>query len=203
MLLALLALVVIAGALWYTASQRESEPGYSGRDEAVGSEPTKIPPNPVYDEATPAAEPRNEPSAAEAAAFERAPSEPAEEPDVDTAEPPNNEAATPANETSALTTVRSFYAALGSGDGASAAQLVVPAKRQSGPLSAGALSRYYSSFRRPLRVRRVSPVDANTVRVAYDYVLADGRLCEGRAVANVVQSGDRTLVSSIRTQGPC
>ena len=83
------------------------------------------------------------------------------------------------DERSASATVRAFYSALSAGDGASAAQLVVPAKRQSGPLSADALSRYYSSFRRPLQVRRLTPVDANTVQVAYDYVLADGGVCRG------------------------
>jgi hypothetical protein len=103
----------------------------------------------------------------------------------------------------AAATVRSFYSALSGGNGAAAAQLVVPAKRGSGPLSAGSLTRYYSSFRRPLRIRSVTPVDADTVRVAYDYVLSDGRLCEGQASVNVVQSGGRSLVSGIRTRGPC
>lgn len=100
-------------------------------------------------------------------------------------------------------TVRAFYGALSAGDGTSAAQLVIPAKRRSGPLSAGALSRYYSSFRRPLRLRSVAPVDADTVRVAYDYVLADGRVCRGRAAVDVVQRYGRSLVGGIRTQGPC
>jgi hypothetical protein len=58
-------------------------------------------------------------------------------------------------------------------------------------------------FRRPLRVRIASAVDANKVRVAYDYVLADGRLCEGEAVVDVVRSGERNLVSGIRARGPC
>jgi hypothetical protein len=49
----------------------------------------------------------------------------------------------------------------------------------------------------------VSPVDDDTVRVAYDYVLADGRLCRGTAAVDVVRDGDRGLVSGIRTQGPC
>ena len=100
-------------------------------------------------------------------------------------------------------TVRAFYGALSAGDGTSAAQLVIPAKRRSGPLSAGALSRYYSSFRRPLRLRSVAPMDADTVRVAYDYVLADGRVCRGRAAVDVVQRYGKNLVSGIRTQGPC
>jgi hypothetical protein len=100
-------------------------------------------------------------------------------------------------------TVRAFYSALSAGDGRSAAQLVVPAKRRSGPLSAGALTRYYSSFRRPLRLRSVTPVDSDTVRVAYDYVLADGRVCRGQAAVDVVESEGRSLVSGIRTRGPC
>jgi hypothetical protein len=99
--------------------------------------------------------------------------------------------------------VLAFYSALSSGDGASAARRVIPEKRQSGPLSANALSRYYSSFRRPLRVRSVAAVDASTVRVAYDYVLADGRLCRGKAAVRVVQRDGRSLVSRITTQGPC
>jgi hypothetical protein len=103
----------------------------------------------------------------------------------------------------AAATVRSFYSALSGGNGAAAAQHVIPGKRGSGPLSAGSLTRYYSSFRRPLRIRSVTPVDADTVRVAYDYVLSDGRLCQGQASVNVVQSGGRSLVSGIRTRGPC
>jgi hypothetical protein len=108
-----------------------------------------------------------------------------------------------ADDAGASDTVRAFYSALSAGDGNSAARLVVPAKRGSGPLSAGALSRYYSSFRRPLRLRSVSPVDANTVRVSYDYVLADGRVCRGQAAVDVVQRDGRSQISGIRTRGPC
>ena len=103
----------------------------------------------------------------------------------------------------AVGTVSAFYAALGRGDGASAARLVIPSKRASGPLSAGALTRYYSSFRRPLRLRDATAIDGDTVRVSYDYVLPDGRTCQGRASVEVVGSGEETLVRSIRTQGPC
>lgn len=103
----------------------------------------------------------------------------------------------------AASTVRAFYSALGDGDGASAAQSVIPGKRQSGPLSAASLSRYYSSFRRPLRVRSVIPMDANTIEVAYDYVLADGQLCRGMSAVDVEQISGRSYVSRIRTRGPC
>jgi hypothetical protein len=106
-------------------------------------------------------------------------------------------------EADAADAVRAFYSALSAGDGASAARFVIPAKRGSGPLSAGALTRYYSSFRRPLRLRRLVRVNADTVRVAYDYVLADGRVCRGQAVVDVDHRGGRSLVSGIRTRGPC
>jgi hypothetical protein len=39
--------------------------------------------------------------------------------------------------------------------------------------------------------------------VAYDYVLADGRVCRGQAAVDVVQRDGRSLVSGIRTRGPC
>lgn len=107
---------------------------------------------------------------------------------------------TPAGATAAVDTVRSFYSALGQGDGASAARHVVPSKRRSGPLSAGQLTRYFSSMRRPLRVRRIAPVDDDRVRIGYDYVLPDGRLCRGDALVDVDSDGQ---ISRIRTRGPC
>ncbi|HEX8640635.1 MAG TPA: hypothetical protein VF704_05710 [Allosphingosinicella sp.] len=206
--LALLAFIVIAGALFYTYIQRESVRDHAAREFAAGQESREIPAVPQAGDEAPREPEVRDQSAPEESAAEAAPVEPsASDSDApvaaDRAEPPGRESAAPAGETSALTTARAFYAALSAGDGDSAAQLVVPAKRQRGALSAGALTRYFSSFRRPLRVRRVTSVDADTARVAYDYVLADGRLCEGEAAVRVVQSGDRALVSGIRTRGPC
>jgi hypothetical protein len=119
-------------------------------------------------------------------------------------EPPTeNEDLPPEDEGSALRTAREFYTALSAGDGAAAAQYVIPAKRRSGPLSAGELTRYYSNLRRPMRLRRATPINADAVRVAYEYVLLDGRLCQGQATVYVRQGFDRPLISGIRTQGPC
>jgi hypothetical protein len=229
-LFSILALLVIAAALLYTYSQRDrgsestgTENAVTSEEEAVTSENAELLPNvQTYDDAPPTSEPgedvtRDDAARAAVAGEEPPAGEPAPpvqrtspatngtnaEAAADTPERPAPGAGSGGAETIALRTVRAFYGALSAGDGAAAAQLVVPAKRQSGPLSAGALSRYYSSFRRPLRVRRVTPVDDDTVRVAYDYVLADGRLCEGQAAVNVVRSGGRALVSGIRTQGPC
>lgn len=119
-------------------------------------------------------------------------------------EPPlDNEDARPGEQGSALQAAREFYAALSMGDGAAASQYVIPSKRQSGPLSAGALTRFYGNLRRPMRLRRATAIDADAVRVTYDYVLLDGRLCPGQATVYVRQGFDRPLISSIRAQGPC
>jgi hypothetical protein len=159
--------------------------------------------------ASPASEPASEPApqpAPQPAPRPAAPraAAPVAQPEVvDRPEAPPADKSEAEAEADAADTVQSFYSALSAGDGASAARLVIPAKRGSGPLSAGALTRYYSSFRRPLRVRRIVPVNADTVRVAYDYVLADGRVCRGQAAVDVVHRGGRSLVSGIRTRGPC
>ena len=226
-MLAMLALIVLAALFGYTSSQRGADGESDRGDTEVAVKPESAEPAEATDatEATEttdatdvsqvpaeaeradgapaAAEPGGERSAGERAPAERPyPTQPGEEAAAETGEP-DAEAAAPADAPSAVATVRAFYGALSAGDGAAAAQWVVPAKRQSGPLSAGALDRYFSSFRRPLRVRRLASVDADTVRVAYDYVLADGRVCRGQATVDVVPSGDRTLVGRIRTQGPC
>jgi len=215
LLIALLALAVLVAAVLYNSSR--SGDGRAGRtvtEETAAAEDYGVPqveeqtsaaaepdPAPVEREApapapAPAAEPDREPSPAPAAD-----AEPAAAPEA--REEAAADAAPAADASSGVATVRAFYAALSRGDGASAARLVVPGKRQSGPLSGPALSRYFSSFRRPLRLRSAEAVDANTVRVAYDYVLGDGRLCQGQATVDLVRSGDQGLVSGIRTRGPC
>jgi hypothetical protein len=222
----LLASIVIAGFLLYTYFSSERDVEYSGKgtelspadasllgdpeadaDAATTQEPDAPTAEAGSDDEGAAPEPEADPTASSAS--ERAPQRPAApvaQP-ADVADEPEEPRAarTPLadDDAGAADTVRAFYLALSAGDGSSAAQLVIPAKRRSGPLSAGALTRYYSSFRRPLRVQSLTPVDANTVRVAYDYVLSDGRVCRGQAMVNVVQGDRRSLVSSINTRGPC
>ncbi|HEY0326264.1 MAG TPA: TIR domain-containing protein [Allosphingosinicella sp.] len=209
----LVGLAIIAAALLYTAGvfTRSGDPESrqtASREEAVedgllpeeSAEAAPVVPSPAQMEPV-AAEPQVQP------VRRPQPAEPADGVGAGSTEQPERSPeptrAAAAGGGSALGTVRAFYSALGRGDGASAAQLVVPGKRGSGPLSAQSLSRYYSSFRRPLRIRGMTPVGDNSVRVAYDYVLGDGRLCRGQATVNVVQSGDQRLVSGIRTSGPC
>lgn len=229
MLLILLACIVIAGFLLYTylSSERGAEYPDKGtqlspadaellEDPQTDSSPatTEEPSEPpaaesiddgAVSESEPAASPASQPAPQPAprpapprAAAPQAQPEVADSPEAPPADKSEAEA-----EADAADTVQAFYSALSAGDGASAARFVIPAKRGSGPLSAGALTRYYSSFRRPLRLRRVVPVNGDTVRVAYDYVLADGRVCRGQAAVDVVHRGGRSLVSGIRTRGPC
>jgi hypothetical protein len=221
-LLMLLAAIVTAGFLLYTylSSERDAEYPDKGTelspadaeligspDPSTGAAATQALDEPA--ETTSIEEAAAEPEPAESTAPERTIA-PTDAPDARPAAvadrpdgPQDARTVRPDNDPGVSDTVRAFYSALSAGDGASAAQLVVPSKRRSGPLSAGALSRYYSSLRRPLRLQSVTAVDANTVRVAYDYVLADGRLCRGQASVGVVQREGRNLVSGIRTRGPC
>jgi hypothetical protein len=103
-----------------------------------------------------------------------------------------------------LATARSFYMSLGAGRYEAAASLIVPRKRASGPLSAPAMARYYSTFERPLRLLRASRVGSGSVIAAYDYVLPGGRICRGEAVVDLEPGGDgAALIERIRTVGGC
>jgi hypothetical protein len=199
-LLALLALAALFGAT-LVQGENDDNPERNRADKTTPTQPSTI----VRGDDGRLAASESMPRQAAAEAMSDGLSIPPQPSEVTAAETqdPAAQPPAPAQEASALTTVRAFYTALGAGDGATAAQSVVPSKRRSGPLSAGELTQYYSSFRRPLRLLRATAVDADTVRVAYDYLLSDGRLCEGEAVVDVVQGSGRGLISRIRTQGPC
>jgi outer membrane biosynthesis protein TonB len=228
-LLILLVCIVIAGFLFYTYLSSERGAEYPDKGTQLSPEDAELLGGPRTDSGPATTEEPSEPPAAEsiddgavpetepaASPAPRPAPQPAPRPappraaapeaqpevaDRPAAPPPDKSEAEA--EADAADTVQAFYSALSAGDGSSAARLVIPAKRGGGPLSAGALTRYYSSFRRPLRLRRVVPVNADTVRVAYDYVLADGRVCRGQAAVDVVHRGGRSLISGIRTRGPC
>jgi hypothetical protein len=97
--------------------------------------------------------------------------------------------------------VRSFYAALGEGNGAAAASHVIPEKRSSGPFSAGAISRFYGRLPEPLRLTSVTP-QGGGYRVTYRYSAGRSH-CSGVAVVRVTSRGGRDLISSIRSLSGC
>jgi hypothetical protein len=103
-----------------------------------------------------------------------------------------------------VATVQAFYNALGSGRYEFAGNLVIPAKRSSGPLSAPAMARYYSTFERPLQLTGTRRVGATSVIANYNYVLPGGRRCSGEAVVDLVPGEDgAALIERIRTVNPC
>ena len=99
--------------------------------------------------------------------------------------------------------VRDFYGALAKGDGARAAALVVPEKREEGPLSASELTRSYSSLRAPLRVTKIDPISDDEVFVRYHFVTADNHVCLGSAIVDTTPRDGGALVSGIRVFHGC
>jgi hypothetical protein len=99
--------------------------------------------------------------------------------------------------------VRDFYNALAQGDGARAAAVVVPEKRQEGPLSAAELTRTYSSLRAPLRITKIDPIDEDSVFIRYHFVTADNHLCLASAIVDTTQRDGGALVSAIHVFHGC
>ena len=104
---------------------------------------------------------------------------------------------------SSIAAVSNFYGALGRGDGAQAANYVVPEKRSSGALSGGQMSRFYGGLREPLRVTEIYPLDENTAFVRYRFVSPGGRVCRGAANVVTTHREGETLVSNIRVYTGC
>jgi hypothetical protein len=103
---------------------------------------------------------------------------------------------------SPLTTVGSFYYALGQGDGATASSLVIPQKR-AGAYAPAALSNYYGRMVQPLQLQSSSLTGSNTVLVRYTFVAAGGHACNGAANVTTTQVGGQTLIASIQALNGC
>ncbi len=116
----------------------------------------------------------------------------------------NAPSATAAADTSSnLRVVGAFYTALGAGDGAGAARLVVPEKRASGPLSAAELVRFHATMRRPIRLLSAAPQSPGLISIRYQYVAADGRNCEAAATVQVVDRGGQPLIAGVDPLNAC
>jgi hypothetical protein len=107
----------------------------------------------------------------------------------------------PGTTASALAVVQDFYRALGQGDGAHAAADVVPEKR-AGNYAAAALTGYYGSMARPLKL--VSATAAGSVvAVRYSFTDAHGRACDGAANVLTTNRGGVQLISAIQALNGC
>ena len=108
----------------------------------------------------------------------------------------------PGMEQPGTTTVRGFYSALSAGDGGEAARFVLPELRAKGPLSASAMSAYYSTLRSPLALKDVRPLGADTFEATYAFMSRTGA-CDGRSVVTTARRGDLTLIARIRSLSGC
>lgn len=99
--------------------------------------------------------------------------------------------------------VRAFYAALGHGDGATAATLVIP-ERQKGGLSAQAMTDFFSSNFRPLQLISVAPYGQNTYQATYTFQkTSKGVACANSVIISVTQRNGQYLIQNIDARGGC
>jgi hypothetical protein len=102
-----------------------------------------------------------------------------------------------------LIVARKFYDDLAAGDGEQASALVIPEKRQSGPLSAGELTRFYAQMRVPLQLHSLELVPDGSVGVRYSYVAAGGHRCVGSANLYMTTRDGRRLIGRIDAHHGC
>lgn len=107
------------------------------------------------------------------------------------------EAPRPRRSDAPVEAVAKFYRALAAADGATAAALVVPAKRGRGAFRAEEIATFYGSLREPLAVRSIRTIDKNRVEVRYRY-RGSKTPCEGTAIVETESVLQQTLIRSIR-----
>lgn len=99
-------------------------------------------------------------------------------------------------------TIRAFYAALGSGDGAAASAQMIPEKRSSAAFAPDAMSRFYGQLSQPIRLRSIEPLSRGAYRVSYRYSAGRSR-CDGSAVVSLAHRTGRDFIRSIRALNGC
>ena len=110
---------------------------------------------------------------------------------------------TPHSDENAKKAVEGFYLALAVGDGVEAAQYIVPAKRRTGPLSAGELSSFYGNLRRPLQLLDVAELGGGRYRASYRFQTRNGAICEGTSVVTTTERDGSNLIARIRAENGC
>ena len=99
--------------------------------------------------------------------------------------------------------VRAFYAALGRGDGAMAATLVVP-ERQKGGLGAQAMTDFFSRNFQPLKLISVAPYGENAYQATYTFQrTAKSVVCANSVIVSVTQRSGQYLIQNIDARGGC
>jgi hypothetical protein len=99
--------------------------------------------------------------------------------------------------------VRAFYAALAAGAGDQAAGLLIPTKRDAGPLSAAAISGFYGRLEQPLELLGIESTGADTYLVRYRFKAPRSAVCNGRAIVTTTTDTGTTLISRINALDGC
>jgi hypothetical protein len=99
-------------------------------------------------------------------------------------------------------TVRTFYEALGAGQGEVASLMVAPEKRGIPAFSASAMSHFYGSLREPLRLTDIEQRGPDTFTVYYSYA-SSGRACDGKAIVRTSSRAGSSYIESIQALNGC
>ena len=97
--------------------------------------------------------------------------------------------------------VRAFYTALGHGDGTTAAKLVVP-ENQTGHFDPQGMTKFFSSFAKPLQLISVAPYGQNAYQATYTY-LATTKVCNNSVIVTLTKRNGQYLIQSIDSRGGC
>jgi hypothetical protein len=96
-----------------------------------------------------------------------------------------------------VATVARFYKHLSAGDGNSAAALVIPEKRGTGPFNELDIARFFGQMQEPLVVEQLQQVSENVVSVRYRYRKDSSKSCVGNAKLTTTYKYGRTLIERI------
>jgi hypothetical protein len=96
-----------------------------------------------------------------------------------------------------------FYGALGRGDGQAASSLVVPAKRDGGPLSSPALSHFYTTLGSKFVVDNVQSTGPNQATVHYRYFNQARKACVAYSVVTIGERNNIPLIAKIVAPTGC
>jgi hypothetical protein len=102
----------------------------------------------------------------------------------------------------AATSIEGFYAALHSGDGATAATFVIPEKTKIGPFAPASLTAFYGSLAEPIKLLDIHPAGKDRFAVRY-YFRNGAKTCDGSATVTTVDRAGRNFIKAIQTQSGC
>lgn len=102
----------------------------------------------------------------------------------------------------AATTIRTFYTALGDGQGADASAMVVPEKRSTAAFSPSGLTRFYGVLAQRIHLIDIAQSNTNSYLVHYRYA-SISRVCDGKAIVTTTLRSGRNFILRIKALNGC